>query len=146
MALRELYQQLILDHGRNPRCFGSLEEPCCSQHAHNPVCGDELTLTARVGSTIEDLKFSGQGCAISVASASLMCEQLRGADAANALKKIQHFLSLLTNSDAAADGLGKLEVFAGVKDYPARVKCATLAWHALEAILNNETNKLISTE
>ena len=75
-----------------------------------------------------------------------MCEQLRGADAANALKKIQHFLSLLTNSDATADGLGKLEVFAGVKDYPARVKCATLAWHALEAILNNETNKLISTE
>ena len=146
MSLRSLYQELILDHGRNPRNYGVASEPCDSCAGRNPVCGDELNLTINFDDKIRQLKFSGQGCAISVASASMMCQRLEGMCASDAQRCVDSFLQMLTTEQKDNSKLGKLAVFAGVRLYPQRVKCATLAWHALDSLLKIEQNKTVTTE
>ncbi len=143
--LRDLYQEVIIDHGRRPRNFGPL--PGHNHHAEgvNPLCGDKLTLYLKVADgIIEDVRFEGAGCAISTASASLMCEALKGKSEAQAGAMFADFHELLTETDeeqamAHAEGLGKLQVLAGVREFPARIKCATLAWHTLRAALHDQT-------
>lgn len=134
--LRELYQEVILDHSRRPRNFGPC--PACNRDAkgHNPLCGDRLSVHLDLeGDTIKDVHFEGQGCAISVASASLMTEAVKGKTVAEAKQLFDRFHALVTGKEEADDELDKLEVLAGVRDYPVRVKCATLAWHTLAAAL-----------
>jgi nitrogen fixation NifU-like protein len=134
--LRELYQEVILDHSRRPRNFGTC--PHCNRDAkgHNPLCGDRITVHLDVdGDTIKDVHFEGQGCAISMASASLMTEMIKGKKIADAKALFEQFHALVTGGEADGADLEKLEVLAGVRDYPVRVKCATLAWHTLAAAL-----------
>jgi nitrogen fixation NifU-like protein len=136
--LRELYQEVILDHSRHPRNFGPC--PTCNRDAkgHNPLCGDRLTVQLDVaGDTIKDAHFEGQGCAISVASASLMTDMVKGKTVAEAKKLFDQFHGLLTGTSTDETDLDKLTVLAGVRDYPVRVKCATLPWHTLVAALDN---------
>jgi nitrogen fixation NifU-like protein len=139
--LRDLYQEIILDHNKKPRNFGTLDHPDRTSHGHNPLCGDKLTLCLKLDDQdrIEDIRFEGSGCAISTASASMMTESVKGKPITevDALYHTMH--ALLTGegeADAGSPPLGKLEVFAGVHEYPARVKCASLAWHTLEAALH----------
>ena len=142
--LRELYQEMILDHGKRPRNFRAQENAGCAD-GHNPLCGDRVTVYVRcAGDKIEDVSFQGTGCAISTASASIMTEALRGMtiDEAQALFKRFHELVAAEGDDAE---LGKLAVFKGVRAFPMRVKCATLAWHTLRAALDSE-NKPVTTE
>jgi nitrogen fixation NifU-like protein len=134
--LRELYQEVILDHSRRPRNFGAC--PTCNRDAkgHNPLCGDRLTVQLDLqGDTIKDVHFEGQGCAISVASASLMTEMVKGRKVEEAKRLFDQFHNLVTGGETNGEDLDKLEVLAGVRDYPVRVKCATLAWHTLAAAL-----------
>ena len=136
--LRDLYQEVILDHSRQPRNFGALSEANRAARGDNPLCGDRLVLAARVrGGTLEDVAFEGSGCAISMASASLMTEAVKGRTVAEAEAMYERFHHLLTGDEPAAafDELGKLAVFSGVREFPIRVKCATLAWHTLHAAL-----------
>jgi nitrogen fixation NifU-like protein len=136
--LRELYQEVILDHSRRPRNFGAC--PHCNRDAkgHNPLCGDRITVELDIdGETIKDAHFQGQGCAISMASASLMTEMIKGKTVAEAKALFGEFHALVTGGEANGTDLEKLEVLAGVRDYPVRVKCATLAWHTLAAALEN---------
>ncbi|MFC5475643.1 Fe-S cluster assembly sulfur transfer protein SufU [Paraherbaspirillum soli] len=145
--LRELYQEVIIDHYRKPRNFHALADANRKAEGFNPLCGDRLTLYVKLeDGVIRDLSFEGAGCAISTASASLMTEQLKGKTEQQAEALFQEFHHLLTQ-DAAAPGpdLGKLTVLAGVRAFPARVKCATLAWHTLHAALLNQTDP-VSTE
>ena len=146
-GLRELYQEVILDHSKNPRNFGELESASHDAKGHNPLCGDRLELSLIVkDGVIEQLAFKGAGCAISTASASMMTEALKGTSAAEAEKLFGRFRDVVTGEAAADAGeLGKLAVFAGVRDYPVRVKCATLAWHTLHAALSHKA-EAISTE
>lgn len=142
--LQELYQSLIIDHGRNPRHFGKL--PTANQVAQgvNPLCGDQLTLYLEIDpptQIVKQIQFTGVGCAISVASASLMAEQLQGKTVAAAHEIFKHFRQHLTQEadpmqDLKNSNLGKLQVFSGVREFPSRVKCATLAWHTLHDALN----------
>lgn len=144
--LRTLYEEVILDHNRRPRNFKHLPEGG-NRHAqgHNPLCGDQLTLELRVeDGIIKDIGFDGAGCAISTASASLMTESVKGKTLAEAETLFRGVHDLLTKSGDAAN-LGKLQVLAGVRDYPARVKCATLPWHTLEAALQ-DAGDTVSTE
>ncbi|HTW37810.1 MAG TPA: SUF system NifU family Fe-S cluster assembly protein [Steroidobacteraceae bacterium] len=137
MELRDLYRDVILDHNRQPRNYGRLEHPDAQAEGHNPLCGDRLTLSVRLaGDRIEDIKFEGRGCAISRASASLMSEAVKGKDRATVHRLFQTVHALLTDHDAmpAAD-LGKLAALSGVREFPARVKCASLCWHTLNAAL-----------
>lgn len=147
--LRDLYQEVIFDHNRRPRNFGKLEGANRFAVGHNPLCGDRLNLYLKVeDDTIVDLRFEGMGCAISTASASLMTERLKGMKVGEAEALFGRFHTLVTDPKASAsDGaeLGKLTVLLGVRDYPARVKCATLAWHTLHAALTDE-EKLVTTE
>lgn len=147
--IRELYQQVIIDHGRHPRNFGHLEHATHQQLGHNPLCGDQLTLYLIIqDNRIVEVKFEGRGCAISMASASLMSEALKGKLISEAESLFQSFHHVLTdkNQDAALlEKLGKLGVLSGVCAYPARVKCATLAWHTLHAALLGDA-KAASTE
>lgn len=146
--LRDLYQEVILDHGRRPRNFGPLAEANHHAEGFNPLCGDRLTLHLDVdGGVIREARFEGSGCAISTASASLMTEALKGKSEAEAKALFGAFHSLLTGkgTEAPAVPLGKLEVLAGVRDFPTRIKCATLAWHTLEAALHGE-HQPVSTE
>ena len=141
--LRELYQEVIMDHNRNPRNCGCLEEASHVAEGFNPLCGDQLKLYLYINdaNTIEDVSFEGQGCAISTASASIMTETLRGLGLDEAQEYFDAFCALATGEDKHLDAgidLGKLEVLRGVSEYPARVKCATLAWHTLHAALNGE--------
>jgi nitrogen fixation NifU-like protein len=141
--LRELYQATILDHNKKPRNFRVLEDATHEADGHNPLCGDQLTLYARVNDAgvVEDISFQGSGCAISKASASLMTEFVRGKTVDEVNEIFEGFHELVTSSpgvEARTEGLGKLAVFAGVREYPMRVKCATLAWHALRAALEGE--------
>jgi nitrogen fixation NifU-like protein len=138
MDLKELYRDVILDHNRAPRNFGRLEAADARAEGHNPLCGDRLTLFVRMnGDRIEDLRFEGKGCAISTASASLMTEAVKGKSRASADKLYQEVHELLTRSGSApAAELGKLAALSGVREFPARVKCATLCWHTLQAALN----------
>jgi len=148
MDIRELYQEVIMDHNRNPRNQRELLHATCSARGFNPLCGDKVTVFVHLQQgLVEDISFIGCGCAISQASASLMTEALKGKTQVQALSLFENFHRLLTSEepDEAANALGKLAVFAGVREFPARVKCATLAWHTLDAALK-QANSLVSTE
>lgn len=152
MDLRSLYEEVILDHNRNPRNYQKKPEDCnCSAHGHNPLCGDEVQVHLRIeDGVIKDIGFEGQGCAISTASASLMTEALKGKSEKDAAELFEALHDLLTDqdaeeSDATSERLGKLTVLGGVKEYPMRVKCATLPWHTLAAALER-SDKAVTTE
>lgn len=143
--LRDLYQDMIFDHYRQPRNYGHLEHANRKAEGYNPLCGDKVSITLIVkDGVIDDLKFEGAGCAISTASASLMTESLKGKTEAEALTMLENFKSLVTGGSVDKE-MGKLAVLAGVQAFPQRVKCATLAWHTLQAALKNSTEP-ISTE
>jgi nitrogen fixation NifU-like protein len=147
--LSDLYQELILDHKRHPRNFREMPEATRAVDGHNPLCGDHLRLYVRLdGDRIADVSFIGNGCAISVASASMLTENLKGKTVAEAETMFQNMHDLLTREDAAVDvaKLGKLGVLQGVRDYPTRVKCATLSWHTLKAALDSENPESVTTE
>lgn len=146
MSLRELYQEMIIDHGKEPRNFGLLPDATHLKQGKNPLCGDKLTvyLIERNG-IIEDVRFEGTGCAISVASASLMTGAVKGKQLAEVLAMFDSFHQLVTEGKESEVELGKLAVFSGVAEFPMRVKCATLAWHTLKAALQNDVNP-VSTE
>ena len=139
MDLKELYRDVILDHNRNPRNFGCLDPADARADGHNPLCGDRLTVTLRLaGDKLEDLKFEGNGCAISVASASMMSEAVKGKDRGQVDELFHQVHGMLTEQDAIpAATLGKLAALSGVREFPARVKCASLCWHTLNAALAN---------
>jgi nitrogen fixation protein NifU and related proteins len=147
MDLKELYRDVILDHNRKPRNFGRLPPPAHSARGHNPLCGDQLTVyTALGGDRLEAASFEGSGCAISVASASLMTEAVRGKTSAEIERLFERVHALLTQPGASADPeLGKLAALSGVREFPARVKCASLCWHTLRAALA-EAPAPVSTE
>jgi nitrogen fixation NifU-like protein len=141
--LRELYQATILEHNKQPRNFAKLPNATHEADGHNPLCGDSLTLQARVDDAgrLAEVAFQGSGCAISKASASLMTEFVKGRTLADVEAAFERFHALLTappGESPSTEGLGKLAVFSGVREYPARVKCATLAWHALRAALEGK--------
>ncbi len=146
--VQDLYQEVIVDHNRNPRNFGKLDPAGKILEGFNPLCGDRLTLYLnQAGDRITDLSFDGHGCAISIASASLMTEGVKGKSLQEAETIFTEFHELLTDSSQAIDlaRMGKLAVLAGVRDYPSRVKCATLCWHTLRALLAGD-NAPVSTE
>jgi nitrogen fixation NifU-like protein len=136
MELNDLYRDVILDHNRRPRNFGPLEPADASAEGFNPLCGDRLTLRLNVADErIRDIRFEGQGCAISTASASLMTEAVKGKTRGEALALFDRVHKLLTDDAAGAEDLGKLAALSGVREYPARVKCASLCWHTLASAL-----------
>jgi nitrogen fixation NifU-like protein len=137
MELNDLYRDVILDHNRRPRNFGSLDSADASIEGFNPLCGDHLTLRLNLrDDTISDIRFEGQGCAISTASASLMTEAVKGKSRAAALELFDRVHQLLTDdASPPAEELGKLAALSGVREYPARVKCASLCWHTLASAL-----------
>jgi nitrogen fixation NifU-like protein len=143
---RDLYQEVILDHYKRPRNFGTLEHPDRTAVGHNPLCGDRVTVYVTMqGNTLADIRFQGSGCAISTASASLMTESVRGKTQSDAESIFDAFHKLVTGKNASPSNLGKLAAFSGVSEYPLRVKCASLAWHTLKAALDN-SGQIISTE
>ena len=151
MELNDLYRDVILDHNRQPRNFGPLEPADASIEGFNPMCGDRLTLRLRMADdTISEIRFEGQGCAISTASASLMTEAVKGKTRDQALQLFESVHDLLTDDAApAGEELGKLAALSGVREYPARVKCASLCWHTLNAALDKPQEgapAMISTE
>ncbi len=137
MDLKDLYRDVILDHNKRPRNFGRLEPPAFSARGHNPLCGDQLTVYAVMdGDVVSDVRFDGSGCAISVASASMMTEAVKGRTRAEAEHLYAAIHDLLTRADAPSPPeLGKLAALGGVREFPARVKCASLCWHTLQAAL-----------
>lgn len=145
--LRELYQEVIFDHYKRPRNFQKLQDADCCAKGHNPLCGDHVTIYLKVkDGRIEDVSFEGSGCAISTASASLMTEILKGKTEAEARVLFEDFHAMITEPDPAPHPeLGKLEVLSGVREFPARVKCATLAWHTLNAALHKAADS-VTTE
>ena len=147
MDLKELYRDVILDHNRRPRNFGRLEPPAHSARGYNPLCGDELTVyVALDGERVRDLRFEGKGCAISVASASLMSEAAKGRRRGEVAALFKDVHALLTQFDAPVPAsLGKLAALSGVREFPARVKCASLCWHTLNAALADAATP-VSTE
>jgi nitrogen fixation NifU-like protein len=145
--LRDLYQEVILDHNRHPRNFGALEHANRLAEGYNPLCGDRVSVFLHIeDGRIQGISFQGSGCAISTASASLMTEALKGRSVQEARDLFHGFHDLLTtDSGADPETLGKLAVLAGVREYPIRVKCATLAWHAAQAALDQQ-DRPVSTE
>ena len=146
--LKDLYQEVIVDHNRSPRNFGKLAGANRVLEGYNPLCGDRLTLYLNVqDGRIENITFDGSGCAISVASASLMTESIKGKSTSEAEGIFQSFHDMVTTDSDAPDfdKMGKLVAIAGVRDYPTRVKCATLCWHTLHSILEG-TETTVSTE
>jgi|SRR3989339_100039 len=144
--LNDLYQQVIIDHGRKPRNFGKLVDATHIKEGYNPLCGDKLTVYLREeNNKILQAQFEGEGCAISMAAASLMTEALKNKTLEEAEILFTAFHELLTNDGSEDEKLGKLLVLAGVKEYPMRVKCATLCWHTARAAWKNENTK-VSTE
>jgi nitrogen fixation NifU-like protein len=144
--LNDLYQQVILDHCKRPRNFHELSGATCSAQGHNPLCGDQLKLfLAMDGDVVKDISFTGSGCCISKASASLLTDFARGQTRSDLKQMFDRVHEMVTTGRANGD-LGKLAVFAGVYKFPARVKCAILAWHALMAALRGEGDKPVSTE
>ena len=138
MDINDLYRDVILDHNRQPRNFGTLEPADASVEGFNPLCGDRLTLRLRMADgKIADIRFDGQGCAISTASASLMTEAVKGLTRAQALELFDRVHRLLTDDAAGAEDLGKLAALSGVREFPARVKCASLCWHTLASALHS---------
>ncbi|MDF3834248.1 SUF system NifU family Fe-S cluster assembly protein [Cupriavidus basilensis] len=144
--LLDLYREVVVDHSRSPRNRGRLAGANRRAEGFNPLCGDRLTLYLKVShGVIEDASFDGAGCAISTASASLMTEALKGKSEAQAQALFSSFHALVTGSAPAGVPLGKLEVLGGVREFPARVKCATLAWHTMQAALHGSAEP-VSTE
>lgn len=146
--LTDLYQQLILDHNARPQNFGELPQATHKAEGYNPLCGDQMAvgLIVDAADRIADVRFTGQGCAISKASASLMTQALKGKTRAEAEALFKRFHTLVTSAaDFDDDGLGKLAALAGVRAFPMRVKCATLAWHTLRAALDKSPEQ-VSTE
>jgi nitrogen fixation NifU-like protein len=144
--LRELYQETILEHSKHPRNYRALPAANHKAEGYNPLCGDHYTVYVDVhDGSIRDISFEGTGCAISKASASMMTQSLKGKSAAEAESLFSKFHELVTGHARSADDVGKLAVFAGVSEFPIRVKCATLAWHALRAALRGE-QEAVSTE
>tara|TARA_B100000315_G_scaffold219188_1_gene220964 strand:+ start:334 stop:774 length:441 start_codon:yes stop_codon:yes gene_type:complete len=141
---KDLYQQLIIDHNQNPQNFRRLENASHSAEGHNPLCGDEITISLiEKDGKIDDITFLGSGCAISKASASIMTSTLKGLKVEDAKTLFDNFHILATTGKHSGD-MGKLSVLAGVHKYPARVKCATLAWHTFKGALNNSTETIIT--
>lgn len=133
-ALRELYQEVILDHSRHPRHYGALDRASHKAEGYNPLCGDRVTVYLQLGADgrVADIKFEGKGCAISQASASMMTDMLKGRSQADAEKLMEGFLNLVKGQDApglSEDDRETLDVMSGISEFPMRVKCATLAWH-----------------
>tara|TARA_B100001250_G_C19470330_1_gene644215 strand:+ start:197 stop:643 length:447 start_codon:yes stop_codon:yes gene_type:complete len=145
--IKDLYQEIIVDHNRNPRNFGVIADADKTMEGFNPLCGDKLKLYIKIdGKNISDIAFDGTGCAISVASASLMTDAMKGKSIDEAETLFNNFHSLITTENKIdSDHLGKLAVLAGVKDFPARVKCASLCWHTLHSVLIGD-NKPVTTE
>ena len=145
--LTELYQEVILDHTRRPRNFGSLENATHRAEGHNPLCGDSVAVSLQLeGDVVRDIRFQGKGCAISTASASMMTEFLKGREAGLLQAAFRRFQDLVTGrSIESPEDLGKLAAFAGVAAFPVRVKCATLAWHTVKAALENRQQS-VTTE
>ena len=145
--LRELYQEMIVQHARNPRNFRGLAGGNRTAEGYNPLCGDKVTIQARVeGGVVREIAFQGAGCAISTASASLMTESLAGKTLEEAEDLFRRFHDLVTGQRAGgSEPLGKLEVFAGVSEFPVRVKCASLPWHTMRAALAGEAGA-VTTE
>jgi nitrogen fixation protein NifU and related proteins len=142
----DLYQETILDHSKRPRNHHPMNDANRQAEGYNPLCGDKLKLYLKMdGDVVQDASFEGAGCAISTASASLMTESLKGKTREEALKLLDKFHELLTTDTPASRDLGKLVVFCGVREYPARVKCATLAWHTLKSALN-DAKEPVTTE
>lgn len=149
MSVQDLYQQVILEHNKKPRNFGKLEGATHAAEGFNPVCGDHLWVYMKVNSegVIEDVAFEGSGCAISKASASMMTVALKGKSVTDAEKLFSGMHDLLTGAvkdGPEVDALGKLKIFSGIWQYPARVKCAALSWHAMNGAIKSE--KSVSTE
>jgi nitrogen fixation NifU-like protein len=146
--MRELYQETILDHHKHPRNFGKLENALASE-GYNPLCGDRITVYVLLdGDVIKDIAFEGSGCAICTASASVMTEILKGKPTEEAERLFGQFHDLVTGDPSetpSTEGLGKIAVFFGVREFPVRIKCATLAWHTLRAALEGKTES-VSTE
>ena len=144
--LSELYQEVILDHNKRPRNFRAIESPTHRAEGYNPLCGDRLNLYVKVdGDIITDVAFQGTGCAISKASASLMTDAVKGHTVGEARELFERFHNVVTTPpDQPVEDLGKLSVLAGVREFPVRVKCASLAWHTLKAALGREQR--VSTE
>ena len=150
MELKDLYRDVILDHNRQPRNFGRLDPADALADGHNPLCGDRVRVTLVLGedSRVKDIKFTGKGCAISQASASMMVDMLKGRTANEAEKLMQGFLHLVKGEDATdltGDDREQLDVMAGVSAFPMRVKCATLAWHTMKSALEGG-NQAAKTE
>lgn len=149
MDLRELYQEVILDHNKRPRNFRVPDPVNRRAEGYNPLCGDKITVFLYVeGDTIKDLGFQGTGCAISKASASMMTDALKGKTLAEADTFFDRFHAMVTapaNADVKSDDLGKLAVLSGVREYPMRVKCASLAWHTMKAAMHAQ-QEVVSTE
>lgn len=146
--IRELYQELILDHGRKPRNFRTIENNASTADGYNPLCGDRCTVYTRVeDGNVTDIAFQGKGCAISQASASLMTQAVKGLTTDQASHLFEIFQRMIKDnvSDSELEELGKLAALAGVKEFPSRVKCASLPWHTLMAALNN-TSEPVTTE
>ena len=148
--LMDLYQEVILDHNKKPRNFGKLDDPDHSAEGNNPLCGDQLTVYIKMdGDRVTEIRFEGSGCAISTASASLMTEAVAGKDLDEIESLYQSFHDLLTGDPSVVaevgPELGKLAVFSGVREFPVRVKCATLSWHTLQAALGDQGSS-VTTE
>jgi nitrogen fixation NifU-like protein len=146
--LRELYRDMVMEHNRKPRNFRKMEEPTCSLEGYNPLCGDRVTVYVQLkDDTIDDIAFQGSGCAISRASASMMTEAVKGKSTAEAEEIFEAVRTMFTkgNSDADEEKLGDLVILSGVSEFPTRIKCATLAWHALHTALQGR-QQTVSTE
>lgn len=144
--LRELYQEVILEHSKTPRNYKQPASANRSAEGYNPLCGDHFTVYLDVeGDSIRDIGFQGSGCAISKASASMMTQIVKGKTKEEAASLFEHFRRLVTGTDGTQNDLGKLAVFSGVSEFPTRVKCATLAWHTLQAALEGQ-EAAVSTE
>lgn len=148
MDPKDLYQEVIVDHNRSPRNFRPMPDATRTLEGFNPLCGDRLTLYLKLdGERISDISFGGSGCAISVASASLMTEALKGRNVPEALQEFESFHNLLTGASSPPDlaAFGKLAALAGVREYPSRIKCATLCWHTLHSLIEGK-HAPVSTE
>lgn len=143
--LSELYQQVILDHNKKPRNFRKIESPTHTAEGHNPLCGDQLTIYLDLeNDEVKDVSFEGSGCAISKASASMMTQAVKGKSKQKVEELFKGFHSMVTEDEETPEELGNLRIFEGVREFPVRVKCATLPWHTLHAAINKE--ELVSTE
>jgi nitrogen fixation NifU-like protein len=146
--LSDLYQQVILDHNKKPRNFRKLEEANRTAEGYNPLCGDQLTVYMQLeDGTVRDISFEGSGCAISKAAASMMTQSIKGKskeDAENLFDEFHRMVTGQLDEEATPNNLGRLTIFSGVRDFPARVKCASLSWHTMHAALNGQD--VISTE